>query len=100
MTIEKRNKNYPMGLWFYMVIIGIFASISLISLGCCFIGGFTDERIVVILMNAWFMLFTMDIVTVRFKRSGEHSFWHDWIIFNKKQTSTDIIDTDLQKKAG
>jgi hypothetical protein len=94
MTAEKRKQQYTLGRLFYMGSICVFACTALISLLCCFFDKFTDERIALVLMNSWFMLFTMDIVTARFKRQNEHSFWNNWIIFKRNSHKKDNNETE------
>lgn len=106
MIVEKRKQQYTLGRLFYMSSICVFACMALASLLTCFIDKFTDERIVIVLMNFWFMLFTMDIVTARFKRQNEHSFWNNWVIFrrnsdkkdNNQAENVNTVDTEEQKK--
>ena len=81
---EKRSFNYKDGSrLFYTAAICIFSVSILFTLVNAIIYGFTDERIAVILLNCWFSLFTMNIVTVRFQRQNERFFWHDWFIFKR-----------------
>ena len=83
MQENRRTRHYKFDRSFYMVAIVIFAIIATISMVNAVIHGFTDERIVVILMNAWFMLFTMNMIVVRFKRQNEQYFWQNWVVFSQ-----------------
>lgn len=98
----EKNRVSRRGRRFYFTAIVIFASLIVLALGSCIVQGITDERIVIILMNAWFMLFTMDIVTTRFRRKGEQAFWHNWVFFRNKQQDTqpetiEYLDDDNSK---
>ena len=87
MSTEKRKQDYKFNRSFYILALLIFSSMAVLSFLICIIDKFTDERVVIIIMNAWFTLFTMDIVNVRFKRKGESFFWSNWTVFTKKQQS-------------
>jgi hypothetical protein len=84
MSLNNRKKNYTLSRTFYVCAIIIFASLTILSLVMSIIDRFTDQRIVIMLMNAWCMIFTMDFVTKKFNRQDEHFFWHDWKIFAKQ----------------
>jgi hypothetical protein len=106
MKESRRTRHYKFDRSFYILAIIIFTIIVSISFVNSVINGFTDERIVIILMNAWFILFTMNMITVRFKRQNEQYFWHNWIIFkqilktqskNSEQSVQNPADDDIKK---
>lgn len=78
---NRRSREYRYGRSFYKACVIIFASISFVSFSLCILDGFTDERLAMSLINLWFMLFTMNNVSQRFKRKNERFFWHDWKLF-------------------
>lgn len=93
---KRRNKNSKKGILFYQFASGIFWLMSLFSFVFCCFYGFTDTRVVLILMNGWFGLFAMNMMTVRFKRKDEKQFWYDWKIFqrqsqNQQQSGFDLL---------
>ncbi len=84
---RRNNKNNKQerrfGRFFYNIALVIFAFIAILTIFTGIYSGFTNERITIILMNLWFMLFTMDVITIRFRRQGEHARWHDWVLFSR-----------------
>jgi hypothetical protein len=92
MEKDRRVKKSSKGLFFYKISTFIFFSMAMTAFIYCCIQGFTDTRVVLILMNGWFGLFTMNMMSVRFKRSEEKQFWYDWKIFQRGQpTGFDIV---------
>ena len=85
MAFDRRKNTHPqkVGPFFYAFAVGIFSIIALTTFFICLISGFTEQRIALMFLNAWFTLFTMDLVTVRFSRKGERAPWHDWAAFRR-----------------
>jgi hypothetical protein len=97
MSTDNRKKNYTLSRTFYICAIFIFASLTVLSLVMSIIDSFTDQRIFIMLMNAWCMIFTMDCVTKRFNRKNEHFFWHDWKMF-AKQSNNELSLPNMQQQ--
>ena len=85
---ERRTSGKKHSRFFYMFAMSIFISIASITLICSFVFGFTDQRIAVIFLNLWFTLFTMDLVTMRFRRDSEKAPWHEWSAFKRLDDKT------------
>lgn len=83
MLYDRRIDNKKHSRFFYMFAMSVFISIAFITFICSFISGFTDQRIAVIFLNLWFALFTMDLITVRFRRESEKAPWHEWSAFKR-----------------
>jgi hypothetical protein len=66
--IVRKNSRF-----FYFYAIIIFASFSLINLFFSLYDGFTNERIVLLLLNMWFIFYTINIVTYNLKRKSERT---------------------------
>jgi len=96
--MQDRSKNYKLvkaGRKFYSLAVFIFAALIAVTIFTCITDGVTDERIVIILLNSWFILFTMDLIVARFRRDGERAFWHNWVFFsrrNKKQSQDTKVE--------
>ena len=107
MTKNRRTHNYKFDRSFYVIAIIIFSMVAIGSFVNSIIHGFTDERVAIILMNAWFILFTMNMISVKFKRQGEKNFWSNWVIFkntphvesNKNPQIEEIQESQKHKKA-
>ena len=99
MAFDRRHEPKPrkFGPFFYAFAIGIFSVITVTTLFLCIMGGFTEQRIAVLFLNAWFTLFTMDLVTVRFRRTGERAPWHDWAAF-RREDDHDEAELALEKQ--
>ena len=96
---DKRNaKSSKKSILFYQISACIFWSMCAFTFAYCCIHGFSDVRIVLMLMNGWFGLFTMNMMTIRFRRNNEKQFWYDWSIFQRKsQSGFDIVPELLDK---
>ena len=92
---RKNDGTEKVGPFFYAFAIGIFAVIALTTFIVCLWTGFTEQRIALMFLNAWFTLFTMDLVTVRFSRKGERAPWHDWAAFRRNEED---IDSNISSK--
>jgi L-asparagine transporter-like permease len=68
---KRRVKGSKKGILFYQISTCIFFFMLALSFIYCCMYGFTDTRVVLILMNGWFALFTMNMMTERFKRADE-----------------------------
>jgi len=93
MTTSKRTKQYLLkkqSRFFYLCAIVVFSALAFVAFAMSLYDGFTNERVVIMLLNVWFSFYTMDLVTTRFKRNGERAFWHNWVVFSKKERKQDI----------
>jgi|GEM_PF-6819138 len=103
MTFIKRkpqNKLYKKSRYFYYAAIGFFVIFAFTNIGLCLYKGFTDERIALIMLNCWFIFYTMDLLTSHFKRKEEQVFWHDWIMFSgsSKDQEEIILEEEAPKE--
>ncbi|MEM6602866.1 MAG: hypothetical protein AAF621_02345 [Pseudomonadota bacterium] len=97
--LKERRKSSTIGKkgqFFYAFATGIFLSVAVTTFVVSCISGFTEERIVLLFLNLWFCLFTMDLITMRFRRKGERAPWHDWATFKKTTTEEEICDVTIE----
>lgn len=93
---EQKNKH---SVRFYWVALTIFFIMMLALIIGIFLFGFTQQRLALMCLDAWFCLFTMDLIASHARRTGERAFWHDWALFNQSQSQPEDYSKDETTKS-
>lgn len=90
----KKSKIRKFSRYFYYAAIFAFASFALLNIGMCLYNGFTDERIALLMLNLWFIFYTMNMITRNFRREEEQVFWHDWVMFSSSIDEKEEVELE------
>ncbi|MCP1337412.1 hypothetical protein [Futiania mangrovi] len=66
---------------FYMGVAGIFALLTLFGIVSCLLYGVSEMRLLVAFAGGWYLVYTMDLIERRFRRSADGIFWRRWFSF-------------------